>query len=106
VDDNHTEVIKMLEALGCRVQSLASVGRGVPDLLVQCDGVLHLVEVKDGRPPRSPSVPGGPSASWSAARTASPSSRHGAAWGASSRAWTRATGRGHREVPPWRPETA
>lgn len=30
------------------VQSLAAVGKGVPDLLVCCSGKLALVEVKDG----------------------------------------------------------
>ncbi|MBL0304379.1 MAG: hypothetical protein IPQ23_22260, partial [Cytophagaceae bacterium] len=53
VDDNHREVVGMLEALGCRVRSLASVGQGMPDLLVLCDGVIRLVEVKDGRKSKS-----------------------------------------------------
>jgi Holliday junction resolvase len=48
VDGNHAAIVAALEAVGCRVLSLASLGRGVPDLLV-CSprGVLLLFEVKD-----------------------------------------------------------
>lgn len=53
VDDNHREVVATFEALGCRVRSTAALGRGFPDLLVLCRGMLHLVEVKDGRKPKS-----------------------------------------------------
>lgn len=48
-DSNHTDVVKALRKAGCRVQSLASVGKGVPDLLVGSPtGRLVLLEVKDG----------------------------------------------------------
>jgi len=47
VDDNQRAVVKMLEAHGCRVQSLASVGNGCPDLLIGHRGKLHLLEVKN-----------------------------------------------------------
>jgi len=51
VDDNQRAVVKALEAHGCRVQSLASVGNGCPDLVVGYRGRLYLLEVKnrDGR---------------------------------------------------------
>lgn len=47
-DGNQTPIVAALRAIGCSVQSLASVGQGVPDLLV---GFMHknfLLEVKDG----------------------------------------------------------
>lgn len=48
VDDNQTAVVETLRRLGCSVFSVASVGRGCPDLLVGVGGRTHLVEVKDG----------------------------------------------------------
>lgn len=49
-DGNHTAIVHALRATGCRVLSLASVGKGCPDLLVlDPQGVLHLVEVKSPR---------------------------------------------------------
>jgi hypothetical protein len=48
-DQNQTTVVAALRAAGCRVQSLASVGDGVPDLLVGLPNKrLILLEVKDG----------------------------------------------------------
>lgn len=49
IDDNHTAVVKALRACGCSVQSLASLGAGVPDLLVARNGKMWLLEIKDGR---------------------------------------------------------
>ncbi len=53
-DGNHTSVVDALRKSGCLVISLASVGKGCPDLLA-CDpwGRLHLIEVKDGNAPAS-----------------------------------------------------
>ena len=50
VDANHTQVVSALRAAGARVESLAGVGKGVPDLLVGVPGTrrLALFEVKDG----------------------------------------------------------
>ena len=42
-----------LRKCGCTVQSLAAVGKGVPDLLVGRAGKNYLLEVKDGNKPRS-----------------------------------------------------
>lgn len=53
VDDNHADVVSALRRAGCSVQSLASLGRGVPDLLVGVAGQNWLFEVKDGA--KSPS---------------------------------------------------
>lgn len=48
VDANQAEVIKEFRRLGCTVQDLSGVGKGVPDLLVGYDRMNALVEVKDG----------------------------------------------------------
>ena len=48
IDSNQTEVINALKAAGASVQSLAALGKGVPDLLVSINGVNLLMEVKDG----------------------------------------------------------
>lgn len=53
VDSNHQQIIRTLEAAGCFVQSLATVGNGVADLLVCHRGRLELLEVKDGKKPPS-----------------------------------------------------
>lgn len=49
-DTNHGEVVKALTRCGCLVQSLASLGGGVADLLVYhiATDRLMVVEVKDG----------------------------------------------------------
>ncbi len=48
IDGNHRAIVAHLEAIGCSVQTLAAVGRGVPDLLVGRRAVNVLIEVKDG----------------------------------------------------------
>jgi hypothetical protein len=55
VDQNQVEIVEALRSVGCQVQSLASVGGGVPDLLVGIPGCrdLMLIEVKDGTKPPS-----------------------------------------------------
>ena len=53
VDDNQGEIVAALRAAGCSVTSLASVGRGCPDLVVGRAGVTYLLEVKDGSKPPS-----------------------------------------------------
>ncbi|MCE6007596.1 hypothetical protein ACNJ69_12170 [Acinetobacter soli] len=47
VDANHAEIVKALRAIGATVQSLATTGKGCPDLLVGYRGVNWLMEVKD-----------------------------------------------------------
>ena len=47
-DKNQQAIVLAFHYFGCQVQSLADVGRGCPDLLVNFDGRLILVEVKDG----------------------------------------------------------
>ncbi len=54
VDANQGDIVDALRRLGCTVMSIASVGRGCPDLVVgiqRPDGrrVNVLLEVKDGR---------------------------------------------------------
>ena len=46
VDANHGEIVAEFRRLGCAVESLAGVGKGVPDLLVCAHGRNELVEVK------------------------------------------------------------
>lgn len=69
VDDNQAKIVAALRKRGHLVQSLASVGNGVPDLLVGVDPTQRpvpgrtytlsgprtfvLLEVKDGRQPRN-----------------------------------------------------
>lgn len=47
-DDNQAEIVSALRMAGASVQSLAAVGKGVPDLLVCFRTKLHLLEIKDG----------------------------------------------------------
>jgi Holliday junction resolvase len=53
IDRNQTEIVEALRKIGCKVQSLAAVGAGVPDLLVMRGSRLFLLEVKDGAKPLS-----------------------------------------------------
>lgn len=53
VDDNQQEIITAARAMGCSVQPLHTVGKGVPDLLVGISGHTDLWEVKDGKKPPS-----------------------------------------------------
>lgn len=53
IDANQEAVVSALRSAGAQVQSLAAVGKGVPDLLVKYQGTFYLIEVKDGRQPPS-----------------------------------------------------
>jgi Holliday junction resolvase len=53
IDANQEQVVDVLRAVGATVQTLATVGKGVPDLLVGYQGKTLLLEVKDGRKPPS-----------------------------------------------------
>lgn len=46
IDENHGQIVSALRQCGFSVQSLASIGNGVPDLLVGRNGRNHLFEVK------------------------------------------------------------
>lgn len=48
VDANQKQIVSALRRAGCSVQSLATVGKGCPDLLVGRNGKNFLFEVKDG----------------------------------------------------------
>lgn len=52
-DATQSEIVAALRSVGASVQSLASVGAGVPDLLVGLRGVTLLIECKDGSLPPS-----------------------------------------------------
>jgi Holliday junction resolvase len=53
IDANQDQIVTVLRAAGASVQSLAGVGKGVPDLLVGYKGQTLLMEVKDGFKPPS-----------------------------------------------------
>ena len=53
VDANQEQIVQALRAAGAVVQTLAAVGKGVPDLLVGYQGKTLLLEVKDGNKPPS-----------------------------------------------------
>jgi hypothetical protein len=53
VDATQDAIVQALRAAGAKVQSLAPVGNGVPDLLVGFRSTLRLIEVKDGNKPPS-----------------------------------------------------
>ena len=46
VDQNHSEIVAALRAIGAGVVSIAGLGDSVPDLLVGYRGVNHILEVK------------------------------------------------------------
>jgi hypothetical protein len=47
-DSNHTAVMDALKRAGMKPLSLASVGKGCPDLAVGFRGLTTLLEIKDG----------------------------------------------------------
>ena len=53
VDANQSDIVDVLRSYGFNVYSLATVGSGMPDLLVGYQGVTYLIEVKDGSKPPS-----------------------------------------------------
>lgn len=53
VDDNQAEIVAALRRSGATVQSLATIGQGCPDLLVAYRQQTMVIEVKDGRKPKS-----------------------------------------------------
>ncbi|WP_336943117.1 hypothetical protein [Acinetobacter modestus] len=53
IDANQTEIVKALRSVGASVQSLASTGKGCPDLLVGFRGVNWLLEIKDSQKVKS-----------------------------------------------------
>jgi Holliday junction resolvase len=53
LDDNQRSIVQRLESHGAFVQSLASIGKGCPDLLVGYRGAWNIIEIKDGAKPKS-----------------------------------------------------
>ncbi len=54
VDANQAEIVKALRSVGCSVQSLATVGRGCPDIVVGFRGRNWLFEIKVGKAKLTP----------------------------------------------------
>lgn len=48
VDKSQAAIVKALRQAGCQVESLAAVGRGVPDLIASRASKLWLLECKTG----------------------------------------------------------
>ena len=46
IDLNHREIVDALRDIGASVESLASVGKGCPDILVGYCGINYLIEIK------------------------------------------------------------
>lgn len=46
MDGNQGEIVAALRAAGAHVQSMASIGKGCPDLLVSYQGRWYVAEVK------------------------------------------------------------
>jgi hypothetical protein len=46
VDQNQAEIVRGLRATGCTVVSLATLGRGAPDVLCGYRGTTYLLEIK------------------------------------------------------------
>lgn len=53
IDANQPDIVAALRQIGAHVQSLASVGKGCPDLLVSHRNRWYLIEVKDPSKPPS-----------------------------------------------------
>lgn len=49
IDLTQSSIVKALRQSGCQVQTLAAIGRGVPDLLVGRASRLWLLECKTGK---------------------------------------------------------
>lgn len=67
IDDNQPDIVAALRAVGASVQSLAALGKGVPDLLVFFRGRLFLLEVKNPLQSRSDQQLTPDEAAWHAA---------------------------------------
>lgn len=48
IDHNQRAIVKAMRSMGASVQSLADIGKGVPDLLVAWRGKNILIECKNG----------------------------------------------------------
>jgi len=53
VDDNQTDLVKVMRDLGASVEITSNVHNGFPDVVVGICGVTVLVEIKDGSKPPS-----------------------------------------------------
>lgn len=52
-DRNHSSIVRDLRSVGASVQSLASIGKGCPDILVGFRGRNFIFEIKDPEQPPS-----------------------------------------------------
>jgi hypothetical protein len=47
IDNNQADIVELYKSVGCLVKSAAAMGEGFPDLVVQYNGLIYLVEVKN-----------------------------------------------------------
>ena len=52
-DANQSSIVRALREIGASVQSIADLGKGVPDIMVGFQGYNYLFEVKDWKQPPS-----------------------------------------------------
>lgn len=52
-DDNHNEIANTFITCGFSVHDTSQLGGGFPDIVVSNDRATFLVEIKDGKKPRS-----------------------------------------------------
>jgi Holliday junction resolvase len=48
IDANQPKIVAALRKAGAFVQSLATIGKGCPDIMVGYKGAWYLMEIKDG----------------------------------------------------------
>jgi hypothetical protein len=53
VDDNQPEIVRALRSCGFSVACCHVVSKGFPDIAVARNGIMMLVEIKDGKKPKS-----------------------------------------------------
>lgn len=53
VDANQKAIVEALRSVGAQVQSVATVGKGCPDVIVAFRGAWFVAEIKDGSKPAS-----------------------------------------------------
>ena len=53
VDDNQSDIIKALRAIGCTVADTSGAGNGFPDIVAGRFGINYMIEIKDGKKSKS-----------------------------------------------------
>lgn len=48
IDENQPEIVEAFRKMGCSVAITSAVGKGFPDIVVGCNHINLMVEIKDG----------------------------------------------------------